>query len=292
MRRSRILACVAALVLAMALPTVAFADDSSIETYNGQGAGGWFDGEGYKGVDPDGKAFEIHAGILPNTAYQIKVTDKAPSNWPANADNALGTFFSISRGSAQVSGQVYVGIEFDISYDGRPLVYYIENADGTTETVKGFVSDCQYLISSIVEDFDKAEGSLIGVAFASEPVGEFADVDGSTPHADDISWLASSEITTGFPDGSFKPMADVARCDMAAFLYRLAGYPEYTIADADLAKFKDVDEDTPHAKEIFWLASVGITTGFPDGTFRPYNSIARCDMAAFLHRADDFIKGV
>ena len=117
----------------------------------------------------------------------------------------------------------------------------------------------------------------------ADPV-TFSDVDESTYHADDIAWLAQSGITTGFPDGTFRPMAEVARCDMAAFLYRLAGSPAYEVTEEDMAKFSDVDEGTPHLKEVCWLASEGISTGFPDGTFRPLASIARCDMAAFLER--------
>ncbi len=109
-------------------------------------------------------------------------------------------------------------------------------------------------------------------------------VEGTTPHYEDILWLAEREITTGFPDGTFRPYDSIARCDMAAFLYRLAGSPSYEVTDADLSKFTDVDEDTPHFKEVCWLASTGISEGFPDGTFRPYDNIARCDMAAFLYR--------
>ena len=116
----------------------------------------------------------------------------------------------------------------------------------------------------------------------------FEDVTTDTPHYKDILWLYSSGISTGFQDGTFRPYNSVARCDMAAFLYRLAGEPDYTPSKKDKAYFSDVDEDTPHAKEIWWLAHEGISRGWDekDGThtFRPYASIARCDMAAFLMR--------
>ena len=112
----------------------------------------------------------------------------------------------------------------------------------------------------------------------------FKDVYMNTPHAGDIEWLASNGISTGFADGGFHPMDKVARCDMAAFLYRLAGSPAYEITDKDITKFNDISYSTPHVKEICWLVNTGITTGFEDGTFRPYASIARCDMAAFLYR--------
>lgn len=122
------------------------------------------------------------------------------------------------------------------------------------------------------------------------PTGVFSDVGHSTPHAAEVFWLADNGISTGFPDGTFRPYSNVARCDMAAFLRRLAvqmgvkGSDTWTPSSDDWAAFSDIDKDTPHSEDILWLASTGISTGFPDGTFRPYANIARCDMAAFLQR--------
>ena len=125
-----------------------------------------------------------------------------------------------------------------------------------------------------------------------EDMAAFTDVDENTPHLKEVCWLASTGISTGFPDGSFQPYAQIARCDMAAFLYRVAGSPAYEVTDEDMAAFTDVDENTPHLKEVCWLASTGISTGFPDGSFQPYAQIVRCDMAAFLHRTSNFIQGL
>ena len=116
----------------------------------------------------------------------------------------------------------------------------------------------------------------------------FADVDESTPHRDAILWLASEGISTGFEgaDGTaeFRPYAEIARCDMAAFLYRMAGEPK---CETDKG-FADVVKDTPHRDAVLWLAETGVSEGWEleDGTaeFRPYDQIARADMAAFLHR--------
>ena len=286
-RARRALSATLALALTFALtPGLAFAaseEGQNATTGNGgQAPGGWFDGEGVSGVDLQGKEFEIHAGIVEVARpFEIALTSEAPSNWPTGASNALGTFVSISGNAGDVSGTVEVHFAFDSSYDGFPLVYYIENADGSTAVLEGgFVGDTQYLTSSIVVDTLEFQDCTIGVAFGSG----FDDVNGATPHADHIAWLAAQGISTGFPDGTFRPYDPVARCDMAAFLYRLAGSPEYEPSEEAKARFSDVDEGTPHAKEVWWLAEQGITTGFPDGTFRPYDTIVRCDMAAFLHR--------
>ena len=125
-------------------------------------------------------------------------------------------------------------------------------------------------------------------AFDIATAPEFTDVDESTPHYRAILWLASEGISTGWKlaDGTveFRPYGEITRCDMAAFLYRMAGEPEFEATDA----FVDVDGGTPHRKAVLWLAESGVSAGWTaeDGTkaFRPYAQIVRCDMAAFLHR--------
>ena len=49
--------------------------------------------------------------------------------------------------------------------------------------------------------------------------------------------------------------------------------------------FSDVPDTHPFYQEIEALAASGISTGFPDGTFRPSNTVTRQAMAAFLSRA-------
>ena len=128
------------------------------------------------------------------------------------------------------------------------------------------------------------------VSLAYEDVDGFPDVTSSTDHSRDILWLSATGISAGFPDGAFRPMNTVVRQDMAAFLYRLAGSPDYTPTEDDKAKFSDVTDQTDHAKEIWWLASTGISTGYPDGTFRPMDTVVRQDMAAFLHRLGNLLE--
>lgn len=118
---------------------------------------------------------------------------------------------------------------------------------------------------------------------SDQDLTRFSDVDASTPHAREIWWLASSGISTGYGDGTFRPYATVVRQDMAAFLYRLAGSPDIDTSDQE-TRFYDVSGSTPHAREIWWLAATGISTGYSDGSFQGMGTVVRQDMAAFLHR--------
>ena len=126
---------------------------------------------------------------------------------------------------------------------------------------------------------------------STEDKKRFTDVSNATPHCSEVWWLGSTGISTGFEDGSFGGYSSIVRQDMAAFLYRLAGSPEYTPSDADISRFKDVSTKTPHCKEVWWLGSTGISLGFEDGTFRGLSNVVRQDMAAFLHRLYDYTGG-
>lgn len=48
--------------------------------------------------------------------------------------------------------------------------------------------------------------------------------------------------------------------------------------------FQDVAVGAPFYKDIYWLRSKGITTGYADGTFRPKDPIERAAVIAFLYR--------
>ena len=114
---------------------------------------------------------------------------------------------------------------------------------------------------------------------------KFRDVNRNTPHAEDILWLAHSGIAQGYSDGTFRGMTPVYRQDMAAFLHRLASKGGRG-SDVRPRGFRDVTDSTPHAGDIRWLGGSGVSTGYPDGTYRGMVSVYRQDMAAFLHRLD------
>lgn len=123
-----------------------------------------------------------------------------------------------------------------------------------------------------------------------EDVVSFADVPESSLFHKEISWLASEGISTGWDVGGgkrqYRPLDSIARDAMAAFLYRKAGSPAYT--PPGTSPFTDVTPGAAFYKEITWLASKGISTGWDLGggkrEYRPLSPIARDAMAAFLFR--------
>lgn len=111
----------------------------------------------------------------------------------------------------------------------------------------------------------------------------FKDVQPSTPFATEITWLARTGITTGWSDATYRPLAPIERGAMAAFMYRLAGSPQFTAPTSP--SFSDVPRSHPFYQEIEWMRATGITQGNPDGTFGPQKAVSREAMAAFIYRA-------
>lgn len=113
----------------------------------------------------------------------------------------------------------------------------------------------------------------------------FSDVPTTHPFCGAIEWLAARGITTGFPDGTFRPGQSVSREAMAAFLFRAMNDGADPTCTGDSRRFLDVRAGDTLCGSVEWLARSGITTGWPDGSFRPWAPVARQAMAAFLHRA-------
>lgn len=57
-----------------------------------------------------------------------------------------------------------------------------------------------------------------------------------------------------------------------------------TVNGAGVPAYTDVPARSQFSLEISWLASNGITTGYPDGSFHPIEPVTRAAMAAFLYR--------
>ena len=175
-------------------------------------------------------------------------------------------------GALDAAGNPVIPIEFEAICDAG------ENLDDSTILVK---RDGKWYFMDVTGRAPQPQEPSFSDVVADE-----------TPHAEHIAWLAASGVSKGWENGdgsySFRPYTEVARCDMAAFLYRLAGSPVFEPTAEQRAAFSDVDEGTPHAREVWWLAAQGISAGWdePDGTktFRPYETVKRCDMAAFLNR--------
>ena len=100
-----------------------------------------------------------------------------------------------------------------------------------------------------------------------------------------IEAIASAGITSGYPDGTYRPGNPVTRAEMAVFLLKGMNAGTYEPPAPDSSHpFSDI---AGHWAEDWMeeLYDVGLTSGYPDGTYRPQNQVTRAEMAVFLLRA-------
>ena len=93
-----------------------------------------------------------------------------------------------------------------------------------------------------------------------------------------VSTMTVGGIVQGYPDGSFRPRANITRAEFAAMAVRFFDV-EYDGPDL----FSDT---TGHwaSDLINKAASAGIILGFKDGTFRPDQDITRAEAIAIFNR--------
>ncbi|MBP7113885.1 MAG: S-layer homology domain-containing protein [Candidatus Peribacteraceae bacterium] len=99
----------------------------------------------------------------------------------------------------------------------------------------------------------------------------FTDVSSSS-YGSAIAGLAERGIVEGYVDGTFKPNAKINRAEFLKILME-ARFPEKT--PSDLRCFVDLDVQTPqwYARTTCAAEELGIVQGYPDGSFRPEQSV-------------------
>ena len=219
------------------------------------------------------------------------------------ADRLIGEAQSASKGANDITlgadGEVYIANKDDFAPD-TTIPFGVDYAQGTLtsrEETADSITKMKVTPENVTAENPEVEIKQITPqqeTFAGYPVPltggdnrtltnvSYNDIAGNL-FENDIIKLGEKSITTGYPDGGFHPLESIERGAMAAYLYRLAGSPEFE-APAE-SPFSDVPTTHPFYKEIAWLKATGITTGWEDGTFRPEESINREAMAAFFYRA-------
>ena len=95
-----------------------------------------------------------------------------------------------------------------------------------------------------------------------------------------IRYLEENEIISGYPDGSYKPENSVNRAEFTKIIVgaKLGTEP----ADSASNCFPDVKSSDWFASYVCYAKNNGIIAGYPDGTFKPANTINLAEAAKIL----------
>ena len=88
----------------------------------------------------------------------------------------------------------------------------------------------------------------------------------------------------GYPDGNVKPGSSITRAEVATIFFRLL---TDDVRDENLTKtnrYSDVAATSWYNTAVSTLSSMGIITGYPDGTFGPQRDITRAETMTLVNR--------
>lgn len=94
---------------------------------------------------------------------------------------------------------------------------------------------------------------------------------------DEIEYLLSKGIVSGYPDGTFKPDNPITRAEFVKIINKVIG----TKGKSDVP-FKDVNEKNWFYDEVAKAIKSGYVEGYGDNTFRPNKPITRQEAAKII----------
>ncbi|MFF0828186.1 S-layer homology domain-containing protein [Brevibacillus sp. NPDC003359] len=118
------------------------------------------------------------------------------------------------------------------------------------------------------------------VSQSSASKGRFLDVADNYWAVNPIHQASAAGMMSGYPDGTFRPSANITRAEIAAVIYK---YKALQGAGGGTAFF-DVRGDHWSSPIIAAVVAKGYMTGYPDGTFQPEKALTRAEAVTILNR--------
>lgn len=113
--------------------------------------------------------------------------------------------------------------------------------------------------------------------------GSFSDVPVNHRNYEAINYLVGSNIVKGYSDGSFKPAQTVNRAEALKFV--VLGN-KLGLESGDLS-FSDVNRSEWYWDYLYTAKRASIIDGYPDGTFKPANTVNRAEFLKILFNGLD-----
>ena len=182
----------------------------------------------------------------------------------------------------------------------------IDPAAGTVTVPKGesktftITPDSGYRIKDVLVDGvsvgavstytfeDVVENHTIHATFARKhtPTPSTPTVEISDDDALGLNTTDHFAYIVGYGNGEVRPQNNITRAEVATIFFRLL---TDDVRDENLTKtnrYSDVTRADWYNTAVSTLSSMGIITGYPDGTFRPNAAITRAEFAAIAARFD------
>lgn len=148
-----------------------------------------------------------------------------------------------------------------------------ENGANTTEYLARFFAKREpWLYETIACWPDPATAALAG--------SRFLDVTAEDWFVEPVKEVSDRGLLQGVGSGLFDPLGEMTRSMVCMVLYRLAGEPETDFAPV----FSDVSAENWFSSAVSWAYAREVVAGYPDGSFRPDDTVTRQELVSMLYR--------
>lgn len=128
---------------------------------------------------------------------------------------------------------------------------------------------------------------VVLLAFTSSAIAgevKFSDFGNQQQEWPYAEYLIEKNVIKGFPDNTFRPQEPITRAQIVVMVAMLKGIDPLVV---QASSFTDVSQDHYAFTIIEALAKEEIISGYPDGAFKPDQSITRAELTTLLFKNYD-----
>ncbi len=237
-------------------------------------------------VTPEGAvvalACEFLNGNVATTVIEGELNPPGPPSsviaTPAGLQASLSWDAPEDNGGSSITGYAITSNPAGVELTTAPNVTSID--------VIGLSADTAYTFEvQAVNEVGAGEPGISNEVTIDAASASFSDVPSSHPFYSEITWMAETGLSTGYPGNLYQPNLTLTRQAMSAFIYRINGSPNGDDPTCSSAPFNDVPADHPFCGEIAWMKDTGISTGYEGNLYQPDLGLTRQAMSAFLYRS-------
>lgn len=209
-------------------------------------------------VDENIRFVFLHDGsFVPGAPETVTIAVKKGSDFMTDFQPQSGVKLTIGRGAGTITPDRLTKDHF---VGGQSTFVLIGEDDGSIQ-------------------LKASMGSTSGVTVLEN--GVFPDVIEGDSYYEAVKTLKKDGIIQGYPDGTFKPTQSVSRVEALKFIFAGAEVAVDT-ATAPSLKFPDTDSKGWYAPYVQTAQMLKIIKGYPDGTFKPVNTVNRVEFLKML----------
>lgn len=127
---------------------------------------------------------------------------------------------------------------------------------------------------------------------------DFEDVPAEEWYGDDVYYLTTEGVITGYEDETYKPANEITRAEFITMMMRALEDKGYYVDQCasvygcmwETGGFSDIYAEDWYAEYVYSAQMAGIVEGYEDGTFKPNNLITRAEAVQMVYNAIESVE--